>query len=144
MEKIVVQVELFKVAVLYSMRAVSSFIVSRTLNSLPGFKRTSSVWISPKGTQRSPRMTVLGTLAPVLIIQLVVRNVPTAVAAPAFKNGPICMLLVPAVPELNWKFKGFQTSGVRSCVTLPVPILMVTLVAVSGRMETDKVHRVLG
>ena len=90
-------------------------------------------------------MAVLGWLAPVLSCQFVVCSVPTAVAvAPAFKNGPICMLFVPAVPELNWKVMGFQTSGVRSCVTFPVVILIVTFVAVSGRTETDKVHRVLG
>ena len=92
-----------------------------------------------------PRITVLGRLATVLIVQLVVCNVPTAVAvAPAFKKGPICMSLAPPVPELNWKFMGFQTSGVRSCVTLPVPMLMVTCVAVSESTETDKVHVVLG
>ena len=91
-----------------------------------------------------PRIAVLGRLAPVLIVQLVVRIVPTSAAAPAFKKGPICMLLVPAAPELNWNCKIFQTSGVRACVTLPVPILTVTAVAVSGRTETDKVHRVLG
>ena len=89
-------------------------------------------------------MTVFGKLAPVLIVQFVVCSVPTAVAAPAFKKGPTCMLLVPAVPDLNWKLIGFQTSGVRSYVTLPVPMLMVTFVAVSGRTETDKVHVVLG
>ena len=60
--------------------------------------------------------------------------------APAFKKVPICMLLLPPVPELNWKFMGFQTSGVRSCVTLPVPMLMVTFVAVSESTETDKVR----
>ena len=60
-----------------------------------------------------------------------------------FKEGPSCMLLV-VVPELNWKFKGFQTCGVRSVDRLPVPIVMVILVAVSGYTVTDKVHTVLG